>query len=239
MLQSSRGTRQVVIAAVAVAFDLAPSTVTTAAAQPPAAARSPAGQEYDRGIALYLDHDYAAAVRAFSRSYAIDPRRETLFAWAQAERLQGNCPGAIQLYDRYLAQGPPAAQVPVVQEHLARCRSLIVPPWYSDLPGDLLVGTGTVGLLAGTWYLASSVRTRNERDAATTDAEYLRLANEARRERIVGLVAFGTGAALVTAGIVRFLVRSPPGAEPPDPGAPRVVGFAGPRAAGLGVELDF
>ena len=222
--------RRVLIAAVA--LELAASTAATAAPEPSAT------QEYDRGIALYLDGNYAASVRAFSRSYAIEPRRETLFAWAQAERLQGNCPKAIELYDRYLTQDPPAAQVPIVREHLARCRSVILSPWYTDVPGDILVGTGAVGLVAGTWFLASSVRTRNERDAATTDADYLRLAKEARRERIVGLVALGAGAAAVTAGIIRFVTRSPPGA-PPESGAPRVVGFAGTTAAGLGVELDF
>jgi hypothetical protein len=80
---------------------------------------------YDQAVAAYAAHDYEASIELFRAAYAIDPQPMVLFAWAQAERLNGNCPGAIQLYRRFLEARPTGVQADAARQPLARCeRSL-------------------------------------------------------------------------------------------------------------------
>ncbi|MES1157862.1 MAG: hypothetical protein ABUL67_02060, partial [Haliangium ochraceum] len=62
-----------------------------AAPEPAAATTTPmdpaAKDHYDRGLRLYADRDFASAVGELEIGYGIDPRREFLFAQAQALRL--------------------------------------------------------------------------------------------------------------------------------------------------------
>ena len=76
---------------------------------------------YERGLRLYADKDYAAAVGEFQAGYAVEPRREFLFAEAQAKRLSGDCAGAVGLYQKFLETQPSPAQVNATQMGLARC----------------------------------------------------------------------------------------------------------------------
>ena len=69
----------------------------------------PAAQAlYDRALAAFAARDYPAAIRDTEAGYAIDPRREFLFAEAQAKRLAGDCRGAVVLYQRFLTTAPAA-----------------------------------------------------------------------------------------------------------------------------------
>jgi len=90
---------------------------TVAAAQPADDAKS----LYDKGVAAYTDHDYAAAVQAFHDAYNAEARPEFLFAWAQAERLSGDCASAIVHYRKFLDGHPPAVQAEAAQQPLVRC----------------------------------------------------------------------------------------------------------------------
>jgi len=76
---------------------------------------------YERGLRLYADKNYPAAIAEFHAGYAIEPRREFLFAEAQAKRLSGDCAGAVGLYQKFLETEPTAAQVNATQMGLARC----------------------------------------------------------------------------------------------------------------------
>src|SRR5579862_8300035 len=76
---------------------------------------------YDRGLAAYQAKDYPTAIRAFEAGFALEPRREFLFANAQARRLAGDCRGAVPLYQRFLEMGPPPVQASATQIALARC----------------------------------------------------------------------------------------------------------------------
>jgi hypothetical protein len=57
---------------------------------------------FDRGMVHYASKDYLAAIAEFQRAYALEARREYLFAWAQSARLSGDCESAAPLYRRYL-----------------------------------------------------------------------------------------------------------------------------------------
>jgi hypothetical protein len=76
---------------------------------------------YDRGLELYAARNYAAAVDEFQRGFAIDPRREFLFAQAQALRLAGDCARAVPLYRQFLDSEPPPLQTQAAGLGLDRC----------------------------------------------------------------------------------------------------------------------
>lgn len=57
-----------------------------------------AEKHFNRGLKLFNDKDFAGSAEQFSRAYEIDERFDIMFAWAQAERLAGNCTKAVELY---------------------------------------------------------------------------------------------------------------------------------------------
>ncbi len=82
----------------------------------------PAARDHlDRGLVLYAEKHYEAASKAFSEGYALDPRPEFLFAWAQAERLAGHPQRAIELYREFLTTEPPTQQVEASVRHIIGC----------------------------------------------------------------------------------------------------------------------
>lgn len=91
------------------------------AAEPPLA---PAAQGHlDRGLAHYAAHEYPEAVAEFQAGYAVEPRREFLFAWAQAARLGGDCAAAVPLYQRFLETQPALRQAAAARTGIARCEA--------------------------------------------------------------------------------------------------------------------
>lgn len=67
------------------------------------ATKADAGAHFEAAAELYAREDYAGAAREFAIAYALDPRVDTLFAWAQAERLAEHDEDALKLYERLLA----------------------------------------------------------------------------------------------------------------------------------------
>lgn len=78
--------------------------ITAALLAAHAATAAPKGakarQEFERGVKAYQKQDYPAAAAAFEDSWRDEQDVETLFAWAQAERLQNHCDVAIDLYKK-------------------------------------------------------------------------------------------------------------------------------------------
>jgi tetratricopeptide (TPR) repeat protein len=95
---------------------------SSSAPKPPAVEMSmEARAHYEKGLALYGDKDYAGAIRELEIGYASSPRREFLFAEAQALRLSGDCKSAVPLYQKFLASEPEDVQVNATHIALARC----------------------------------------------------------------------------------------------------------------------
>jgi tetratricopeptide (TPR) repeat protein len=201
---------------------------------------------YDEAMALYAAHQYRAAIAKLEAAYALDPRREILFAQAQATRLSGDCAAALPLYDRFLATNPPPQQVEATRIAVARCEAAAlaasgpprtpVPPqviatlpppppprWYNDRAGGLLVGAGAIAAGAGAALIASA-RSTDEEARAVTDrydrASMLR--DRAERRWGWGLATVLVGSALIVAGAGRYVW----------------VGLH-PRGAGVGVGSGF
>jgi tetratricopeptide (TPR) repeat protein len=66
------------------------------------ATRVDADGHYEAAAELYAREDFAGAAAEFAIAYALAPRVDTLFAWAQAERLAGHYDEALKLYERLL-----------------------------------------------------------------------------------------------------------------------------------------
>ncbi len=198
---------------------------------------APADQEaaalIARGQSHYDAGDFAEAAAAWAQAYALDPRPDYLFRWAQAERRAGNCPVATQLYRRYLEYDLHPDNVAAAQKNLARCGWAETPPpptaldepdagttpvpapvdegeprraWWADPLGTSLVAAGGVGVVVGVGLGIGSARhTRLARDASV-EQEYIRHADLSQSLRIGAIVTAAVGTALLVGGIVRWAV---------------------------------
>ena len=150
----------------------------------------PAAQAlYDRALKKFETHDYAAAIGDLEEGFALDPRREFLFAEAQAKRLGGDCRGAVVLYQRFLTTRPPALQIDATQIALARCAQelarkpevvIVAPPpalppprpapprWSRDPWGLALTGAGVAALGVGLGYFVAATSARSDAGNAHT-----------------------------------------------------------------------
>jgi hypothetical protein len=182
---------------------------------------------YDRGLAAYQSKDYATAIRAFEQGFALEPRREFLFANAQARRLAGDCRGAVPLYQRFLEMVPPPVQASATQIALGRCAQQMAtekrpplpapvivvpppppappPPWTHDRWGAALLTTGVVGLAVGGGFLAASFAALPSADAPmSTKNAYDAARSSADTRHAIGVVGLVGGGALVAAGVARY-----------------------------------
>jgi hypothetical protein len=186
----------------------------------------PAAQAlYDRALKKFETHDYAGAIADLEEGFALDPRRELLFAEAQAKRLGGDCRGAVVLYQRFLTTKPPALQIDATQIALARCAQelarkpevmIVAPPptpprptpprWTHDPWGLALTGTGMAALGIGLGYLVAAASARSDANHAATYASYQSLWSTAGTRLDVAVGALAIGAALSATGVTRFLL---------------------------------
>lgn len=222
------------------------------AAQPSEPAMSDTARaHWQRGITAYRAHAYRVARDELEACYRIEPRRECLFAWAQAARLDGDCIAAVPLYREYLANDLTAKQADAARAQLAACEATLGPPaapdtppanppspapspvaamppspaspaqpnvpshtpWYRDRWTLGLFGTGSVAL-AGAALLYVSARSDANAHPATYD-DYSARVDRAHDLRLLSLLAAGAGAALITTGVLRLILReASPAAEP-------------------------
>ncbi len=96
-----------------------------------AAPRS-APELYAEGLKLYALEDYAQAATVFERSYLLDEQQSTLFAWAQAERLQQHCDKASELFEKYIGKGEEAKQLKAAFQLIKQC----APPEDKTVPKE-------------------------------------------------------------------------------------------------------
>jgi tetratricopeptide (TPR) repeat protein len=83
---------------------------------------------FDRGAALAGEQKYDEAAAEFKASYELRPRKESLFAWAQVLRLAGDCPGAVELYRKFLRSPDlTPTQIEAAQLSIDRCETATPP----------------------------------------------------------------------------------------------------------------
>jgi tetratricopeptide (TPR) repeat protein len=81
-------------------------------------------------------------------------------------------------------------------------------PWYHDMPGGILLGTGTAAVLAGAGFMVASETARDRAGWAATYPEYDLEVSSARRYRLWGIAAMSAGTAVVAGAIYRYHRRS-------------------------------
>ena len=102
---------------------LFPFVLSALSALAPAEELDPEAKAYfDSGLASYNAKEYAEAIEDLRTAYALDPNPMTLFAWAQAERLDGHCGRATKLYRRFLKTRPSAQQTEAARTGIERCK---------------------------------------------------------------------------------------------------------------------
>ena len=99
--------------AVAVALVLAPVRPSDPTAR----------DHFDRATEAFDRGDYDLAVSELQAGYALQPDPAALYAWGQAERMRGNCPRAIELYNVFLASDPPEAAAAKTRSHIELCEA--------------------------------------------------------------------------------------------------------------------
>ncbi|HEY4187165.1 MAG TPA: hypothetical protein VGP07_18965 [Polyangia bacterium] len=224
---------------------------------------------YEEGLRLYGDRNFAGAIREFEAGFALDPRREFLFAEAQAYRLAGDCARAIPLYERFLGSGPSALHVDATRLALDRCArqppkvsaaaptpkpvTLPGPPperpeparWWRDPWAIAALGAGVVATGVGVGFVVASNRAANDANlismkSTTPYSDFDQRWSTAGRRRTIGIVSLATGATLLAGGLIRFaVVRRRAGATSADPGATSVSLAPGPQSATLTWQVTY
>ncbi len=192
-----------------------------------------ADRHLSTGLSYYQRRDYQRAINEFHAGYAIAPRREFLFALGQAERLSGDCRSAIVYYRQFLSRNPPERQATAAWEQLRRCKQALdegpgatahpvarpapvvhpepPPParaaWYTDGPGDALLGGGVALTVASVgMLLAANVAAADARSATSYPQFDQRAAAVTTRRHLA--VGFAVAGALAVSGAVyRFATR--------------------------------
>ncbi len=212
---------------------------------------------YESGLALYGAKDYAGAIRELDAGYALDPRREFLFAEAQAYRLAGDCKSAVPLYKKFLDSEPDDVQVNAAHIALARCAEQmatapapppstktppigtsapVVPkpgapapaaPWYKDTAGGVLLGAGVAALAVGTGFSFAALSARD--DANQSAATYSDFTSRWSTARERSQIAVGAFAAgAALAGVAIYRYWRVRRARAHAPAAPRLDAWAAP-----------
>ena len=91
----------------------------------PARAEPPGVDHYEAGKRLFLAQRYAEALEEFRRALAVAPRPEVLYSMAQAQRMLGDCPGAIETYRAFLAGRPGEPLAEYARANIERCEAVL------------------------------------------------------------------------------------------------------------------
>jgi hypothetical protein len=201
----------------------APADVLTKAA---------AREHFANAQAAFDIDDYAAAIPELKAAYAIEPNPMLLYAWAQAERLNGDCKRAVELYQRFLATDPAAEQERLAEANVLDCQAElgappppppeVTPPpdsspasppseaaprpWARDWVGWTLTSIGIVGLAAGAGVFVAGRQQTTGAPDRPTEAAYFVAKDEGKRKQEAGAAVLGVGGAFFVAGVIRFVV---------------------------------
>ena len=130
-----------------------------------------------------------------------------------------------------IAQEPVQPSPPPVEDNPLPPKPMIVDrpaggsPWYKDVLGDVLVVSG-IGAGAVSVFMYTGARSKlDDAERAATLDEYNDLVDDAKSKRTLSVVLAGGSAVLITAGILRYKLRSK--------GEPRGVAIAPTAGGGL------
>lgn len=171
---------------------------------------------YEAGKRLFLAKRYTEALDEFRRALAIAPRPEVLYSIAQAQRMLGDCPSAIETYRAFLAGRPGEPLADYARANIERCeaerqdRRPVVsgPAWYRDGIGDALVAGGLIAGVVGAVVWHSGRSTASAVASAPDYQTFLHrqaAAHAALTEQQIGVAAMVAGGTAVVAGVIHYI----------------------------------
>lgn len=202
-----------------------------------ARAEPPRVDHYEAGKRLFLARRYTEALQEFRRALAVAPRPEVLYSMAQAQRMLGDCPGAVETYRAFLAGQPGEPLAEYARANIERCEAERRGPerqdperrdpersgpgraWYRDGVGDALVGAGAVAGIVGAVIWRSGRSTASAVASAPDYQTFVQrrsAAGSALAEQEIGVAAMIAGGAAVVAGVVHYLRDAGPAPAPHD-----------------------
>ena len=97
-------------------------TLAGVARAQPATMKPAARAHLQRGLKLYQQEQYDAAIAELREGLAIDPQPDILYALGQTERKRGDCARAVEYYQSCLALVKDPAAAAAVKVQIERCR---------------------------------------------------------------------------------------------------------------------
>jgi tetratricopeptide (TPR) repeat protein len=208
-----------------------------------------AKRAYERGKALVKSGDYAAAIATFDAAFEVEPHPDFLYVKGQAQRMMGDCAGAIASYRGFLASSPPKREAEVTRYNLARCEQELTrakpvepapqpvfvvtergTPWYRDTLGGVLAGGAVLGAGVGVTFFVLADRSVDRANDADTLEIYLAEKDRVSTRRTIGAIAVGVGGALAIGAVIRYATR---------PGSVRVAAPASGEGAVVSIGGEF
>ena len=195
---------------------------------PPASAGEP---EQDPAVLIQQGRHLEAA-EVFERLYTQNGDAALLFAKATALRRGGDCRGAIEALERFIATTPPEPDVAAAREVIDVCTEILADgepepppprlvevqpeptpledapppprPWTRDVAGGALLGSGIAVSIGGAVVLGlAAARTRSREES---EAGFERRGESVRTMSAVGGTLVAAGASLIIGSIVRYAV---------------------------------
>ncbi|MDQ3340142.1 MAG: hypothetical protein M4D80_33715 [Myxococcota bacterium] len=190
---------------------------------------------FNLGIDEYKAKQYDAAAASLSKSHALDPRPDALYALAQSERLAGKCKEAIPHYEQLLADSKDEKSQKKIRENIEICkqieagkpaptgedktdaksqerdaptieyRTVVRTERSRDVLSIALFAGGGVAISGGVAMFLVARSQRSEADSATTLEEYNDKYDSSRRLKWISYASAGVGVSLITVAVVRLI----------------------------------
>jgi hypothetical protein len=166
------------------------------------------------------------ALTELRAAYELDPQPDLLFAIGQVQAGQGDCTAARESYEQYRAAmnnetgistavdaaiaacgAPPPAPAAAPIQPPAPPPPPARGPWYTDVLGDVLVGGGVIALVTSGLEYKSARSALDDAEHATTLADYNKHLDTASSDRTFSVVLGVAGVALVTGGVIHYMMH--------------------------------
>jgi len=190
---------------------------------------------FNLGIDEYKEKQYEAATLSLSKSYALDPKPDALYALAQSERLAGKCKEAIVHYEKLLEGTKEEKSQKKIKENIEICkqieagkpapvekkedaksverdaptieyRTVVRTERSRDVLSIALFAGGGVAISGSVAMYLVARNQRSEADNATSLEEYNDKYDSSRRLKWISYATAGVGVSLITWAIVRVVV---------------------------------
>ncbi len=188
-----------------------------------------AGDAMKKGIELYKAGKYAEALPHLEKAYQLDPKPDTLFALAQAQRLSGDCASAATNYRKVIELVSDMNVAKLVQQNLSLCEAdepqptpaaaepepAAVQPQViekevvhevdrTDKLAAVMLGGGMLAIGVAGGLLVAASNNADAADRAKSLDDHDLLADRATTQRTMMYVAGGVGVAMIGVAVFRW-----------------------------------